>query len=785
MNALPRQRISLSRDWKFLRVEHDEMPECSAPGFADEVWDAVTLPHTPRIESASVQFPFQGLCWYRKSIPTESAWSGKRIVLEFGAGMQIADVWVNGEHRLRHLGGYLPFSIDLSDTLGAGKDALVAVRLDNRDTDLCPPGKRQAELDFSYFGGLYREAFLHITNELHVSDPLRVDIEAGGGIFVRCERACEESALVHLQAHALNESGRAMRKCRAVFEIFAPDGRMIHQQETLPVMIGAGEGHPFVATSELKNPALWHPDTPRLHKLVTRLFTNGTEVDVVETRFGVRHLAVTNRFYLNGKEFHILGANRHQEHPFIGNAVPPNAHRRDARRLKDAGFNFVRLSHYPQDPSFLDACDELGLLVQAAIPGWQQFWMNDSFIRQSFRDVRELIRRDRNHPSIVFWEPNLNETGVGEDGEGHADWCRTAHEITHREYPGDQCFTFGDDYPVKTGWNWDVQGLWREYGDFAYGGNESTSRQTRADGDKGMLQQAWNFLWTYNHLTARFAQPDSVYLGCAVWVMFDYNRGYYHKPCTSGMTDIFRLPKYVHYLYQSQRDPRFVRDDVAGGPLVFLATDWTPRQGTTKVVVFSNCDEIELRVNGRVIARRKPDAGPDTPYSVGETSLATTAPPDGYDPTGGNPFDGGNAANIPHPPFTFFDVPYACGRVEAIGYLDGPAVATHQVSTPGNPHQIEIVADLAGIPLAENQFDIAILHARILDENGTLLPISDIDISFEVDGGAELIGPCPATTQTGIASILLRSQSFERSIHVQARGQWQGIEFCGKTSLSL
>jgi len=785
MNALPRLQISQCGGWRFFRVDGGEGPGGFAPSLPDDGWEAVTLPHTPRIEAASVQFPFQGLCWYRKTIRAESAWRGKRIVLEFGAGMQIADVWIDGEHRLRHLGGYLPFSIDLSESLGADRDVQVAVRLDNRDTDLCPPGKPLAELDFSYFGGLYREAFLQITNDLHISDPLRAGCEAGGGIFVRCEQASEAAARVRLQAHALNESDRAVRKCRAVFEIFSPDGKMIHQQETVPVMIAAGEGHHFVATAELKTPALWHPDTPRLHRLVTSLFSDGTEVDLVETRFGVRHLAVTNRFYLNGKEFPIMGANRHQEHPFLGNAVPPNSHRRDARRIKDAGFNFVRLSHYPQDPSFLDACDELGLLVQAAIPGWQQFRMNDSFIRQSFRDIRELIRRDRNHPCVVFWEPNLNETGVGENDEGHADWCRTAHEIAHREYPGDQCFTFGDDYPVKTGWDWDVRGFWREYGDFAYGGNESTSRQIRADGEKALLQQAWNFIWTFNHLSARYGDPKAVYLGCLVWVMFDYNRGYYHKPCRCGMMDIFRLPKYVHYLYQSQRDPRFLRDDVAGGPLVFLATDWTPREGATKVVVFSNCDEIELRVNGRVIARQKPDAGPDTPYSTGETSLATTPPPDGYDPTGGNPFDGGNARHIPHPPFTFFGVPYEHGQVEAIGYLEGKAAASHQVATPGLPHRLELVVDLAGVPLAEDALDVVFVHARAVDEKGTLTPLSGIDVTFEAGGAAEWIGPNPAPSQAGSATLLLKMESFHRPLRIGARALWQGRELRGEATLSL
>jgi beta-galactosidase len=767
MNTHQRRRIRFCRGWRFLRVESPGDPDYSSPDLRDEAWDSVSLPHTPRLEAASVQFPFQGLCWYRKTIHADREWSGKRITLEFGAGMQIADVWVNGRHRLNHLGGYLPFSVDLSETLGAGYDAQISVRLDNRDTDLCPPGKPQAELDFCYFGGLYREAQLLITNDLHISDPVRAACPAGGGIFIRCEEASESHAILHLTAHALNETPHPARRCLVVFEIVSPEGHLLQQIESFPVMIGAGEGHHFIKEVQLKDPALWHPDSPKLHRLVTRLFSGGAELDQVETRFGVRHLSVSRRFSLNGKEFHLRGANRHQEHPCIGNALPPHAHRRDARRIKDAGFNFVRLSHYPQDPSFLDACDELGLLVQAAVPGWQQFWMNPSFIRQSFQDIRDLVRRDRNHPSVIFWEPNLNETGEGEHGEGHSDWCRAAHEITHQEYPGNQCFTFGDDYPAKPGWNWDVQGFWREYGDFAFGGNESTSRQTRADGEAAMLQQAWNFLWTFNHLNARFSDSQAVYLGCAVWVMFDYNRGYYPKPCTCGMMDIFRLPKYVHYLYQSQRDPKLLRDDVASGPMVFLATDWTPREGLTKVVVFSNCDEVELKLNGRLIARRRPDDGPDTPYSPRrEPGLNTVG--DNYDRSGGTPFDGGNATHIPHPPFTFFDIAYEPGQLEAIGYLDGNSAATHRIATPGEPHRLELSIDLAGVPLAADSLDAVFVHARVLDKDGNLTPKAELEIAFEIEGPGEFLGSNPVTTHAGIASVLLKTDGSAEKTQIRA-----------------
>lgn len=755
-----RLKLSLCQGWEFVRCEtapsEDKVLFLQRP---TENWEQVTLPHTVRIEKEAVQFPFQGICWYRRKLRGEREWLGKRTVLEFGAGMQIADVWVSGTHRIRHFGGYLPFSIDLTEDLQKGEEVEILVRLDNRDTDLCPPGKPLGGLDFSYFGGLYREAWLHVTHGLHVSDPLRANLKAGGGIFVRTENASFELALLHVKTHVLNESGANLRKCRVVSEIISPEGILIHVEKSIPVLITSGGGHEFVQTLELASPSLWHPDHPHLHLLVTRIYVSEAQTDQVETRFGIRHLKVAKRFFLNGAEFRIMGTNRHQEYPFIGNAVPPNAQKRDARCIKEAGFNFVRLSHYPQDPSFLDACDELGILVQAAIPGWQQFWENPSFVNQSFQDIRDLVRRDRNHASIVFWEPNLNETGEGEAGEGHSDWCRAAHEITHEEYPGDQCLTFGDPYPPKADWDWDVLGLWREYGDFAFGGNESTSRHTRGEGEKAMLQQAWNYQWTYNHLNAKIADPESVYFGCATWVMFDYNRGYYHKPCQCGAMDIFRIPKYVYYFYQSQRDPR------KEGPMLFIASDWARRQGRTKVVVFSNCDEIELMLNGDVLSKRKPDGGADSDYSKKEHSLATVG--DNYDRSGGNPFDGGNVRHLQHPPFTFFDVPYAEGILEARGFIEGNAVLTEKIGTPGKPFQLRLFADMRGMPLASEGLDAIFVHVCIMDRNGFLVPNADQPVFFDLEGPGELLGINPVKPEAGIASLLLRTNGF--SVALRAR----------------
>lgn len=780
LRLLPRQentpgmikawRLYLRRSpWRIPGVVDEDFDVVAAD---DTAWERVCLPHTPRLEAASVQFPFQGLCGYRKTFSADPAWRGRKVFLEFGAAMQIAEVWVNGRHKVRHLGGYLPFTLDLTDDLRYDASNVVAVRLDNRDTQACPPGKPLAGLDFSYFGGLYRGARLLITQPLHISDPLRANTEAGGGIFVRTASLTASNATVLVQTHVLNEGSQLVPDCVVQSTIAGPDGTVVAEGTSLPVMIPAGGGLHIRQQFDIRQPQLWHPDHPWLYRLTTTVRNGLTPTDTAATRFGLKHIELGPRLLVNGAEYHLRGSNRHQEYPWLGNALSPDASRRDAQKMKDGGFNYVRLSHYPQDPAFLDACDELGLFVQAAIPGWQQFWPTSDFVGESFQNIRELIRRDRNHASLLFWEPNLNETR----GAGFAQWQRSAHEIAHAEYPGDQCFTFGDGYPPKVGWNWDVRGMWREYGDWNFGGNESTSRHTRGDGEAALLQQAWNFIWTFNHLNATYARPQGVIYGSATWVMFDYNRGYYSKPCTCGMMDIYRLPKFVYHFYQSQRDVEH------GGPVVYIANSWTPRPTPAKVVVFSNGEEVGLFLNGKAVGRQRPDAGPDTEYAPKKkVNLATVG--NDTEKSGGNPFDGGNCKHLDHPPFTFAAVPFVPGELKAIAYRAGKPIAEHTIHTPGKPATLKLDFDSAGRPLVADGADAIFVRASVLDDNGTVVP-DERPITFECTGGsASLIGPNPAPAEAGIASLLLRAGEQAGVINLTARAP--GLESARATLTSL
>ncbi len=755
--------------WRF---KLGDEPAAADAAFHDAGWEQVNLPHWGRLERYDVSRSYQGYCWYRKRLRVDDSLRGRKLWFLCEGAMQVADVWVNGVHRLRHAGGYLPFGVDLSDDLHARGEAVITIRLDNRDNPDVPPGKPAAQLDFCYFSGMYRNVALRVGHALHITDPVLADRVAGGGVFVRCTQVSARRAVLDVATHVRNDGGDA-----AAFELHATlhgvDGKLVARAEAGRQSCAAGQGVSVRQQLEVAAPALWSPESPALHTLTVRVLRDGGVVDEVRQRVGIRWLETNPRrgFFLNGRHRVPCGANRHQAYPYVGNALSDQAQYRDAKQLKAAGFDLIRLSHYPQSPAFLDACDALGMMVIECIPGWQHFTDDAEFRAAVERDLRDTIRRDRNHASAVLWEVTLNET------YGHDDFFRHMVDVAHQEYPGSQMLTCGDaeghddalirSYDVPySGWDdathsrpsraHGAKSLHREYGDNQFGGY---SRYGRGSGEFLMLVQAWNYQTALNQ-----QQQLPWTWGQCAWEAIDNYRGMSSQVASCGALDLFRLPKFLYHFFRSQRPPELRDPRFESGPMAFIANYWTAKSGRD-VVVFSNADEVALLVNGREVRRQKPDDGPDVAFGddsgfdLNYWQHQSGAPRDQRASHVKQPiYGGGNARALAHPPFTFKDVAFEAGELKAVAYIGGRVAASHVRRTPGEAAALVLDVDLQGVDLAADGSDLVFVHATIVDAHGTTVPDAAHPVSFAVDGPADLIGDNPRIAEAGIASILLRSR---------------------------
>lgn len=706
-------------------------------------WEKINLPHTPFVEPLVVLHQWQGICYYRKILNVSKKEIDKQLWLEFEGAMHLADVWVNGQHLIQHSGGYTPFVVDVTGMLHADRGNEILVRLDNRNNPLIPPGKPLETLDFCYYGGLYRDVNLIVKHPVHITHPIMANEVAGGGIFVTYPYVSKQEAEIKVKTQVSNKVGtqRHLTIRHTLYEWSKKKGRgkKVALVES-PLVLAAGTTQHHTQQFTVNNPKLWYPDSPALYVLRTEVMDGRKVTDCEDTRIGIRRIEMTREkgFVINDKPLKLEGSNRHQEYPYVGNAISDQAQYRDMYQIRDNGFNTVRLGHYPQDPSVLEACDELGLLVIEPIPGWQFFNKAQGFVDHTYKDIRDLIRRDRNHPSVIMWETTLNESWPPKS------WKDQAVRIAHEEFPGDQCYTSGDTYGYdgfdvcyndwKEGYNrpntTSKPGFIREYYDYEFGGHYSTTRVTRGDGDYALMQNAWNAQWSHNRYRAYYPWA----IGGAVWSMYDYNRGCCDNICYSGLADLFRLPKFGLLYFRTQmKEGTFT----PAGPMtyeVFINSHWLEGSSDT-LQVYGNVDEVKLQLNGRVIARQYPDDKPSTSEYVSRP-------------------DGGNAENIDFPPFTFFNVNWERGELKAIGYKDGKTVAEHVVRTPGAVEAMDITYFESGVSASCR--DLLIVYVNLKDLQGTgCFGENNREVKLEVLQGGELRGPATIKAEAGVASFLV------------------------------
>lgn len=785
-----REVFSMNPAWRFHK---GAIAGAEAANFNDAEWTVVSLPngieYLPTEASGCINY--QGEVWYRKHFSPADALKGKKLFLHFEAIMGKSKVFVNGKLLTEHFGGYLPVVVDVSDALNWGEDNVIAVWTDNSDDKTYPPGKAQDVLDFTYFGGIYRDCWLIAHNPVFITDPNFENEVAGGGLFVAYDKVSDASAEVLLTAHVRNDSRKAFTGV-VEYELQQPDGTQVAFLND-KVQVRPGKAITSKDKITVKNPMLWSPETPTLYNLIVRIRDReGNVVDGYRRRIGIRSVEFRGKdgFWLNGKPYEspLIGANRHQDFAVVGNAVANSIHWRDAKKLRDAGMKVIRNAHCPQDPAFMDACDELGLFVIVNTPGWQ-FW-NDApeFAQRVYSDIRNLVRRDRNHACVWMWEPILNETWYPED------FAKNTRDIVDQEYPYPYCYSGCDSgargrehfpvlftHPSFDGKSWGdkdadpkITYFTREWGDNVddWSSHNSPSRVARNWGEQPMLIQAQHYAnpsYTYTCYDALYRTPRQHVGGC-LWHSFDHQRGYHPDPFYGGLMDVFRQPKYSYYMFKAQRSPRKEERLFETGPVVYIAHEMTPFSGKD-VTVYSNCDEVRLTFlkDGKTYTYNKPVVKEGMPSPV-------ITFPDVYD----------------------FMVDKAMSRkkkqdevlLRAEGLIDGKVVATHEVHPARRPEKVLLWVDNENVNLKADGSDFVTVVAAIADKSGNIKRLNNYYVKFHVEGEGRILGDAgilanPAPVKWGTAPVLIQSTLKPGKIKVTASVLFEGSQMPVSAVLEL
>lgn len=774
-----REVYSMNPAWRFHKgaVESAETKE-----FNDKDWTVVSLPdgieYLPTEASGCINY--QGEVWYRKHFTPDAALKGKKLFLHFEAIMGKSKVFVNGKLLTEHFGGYLPVIADVTDVLDWNGDNVIAVWADNSDDPSYPPGKAQDVLDYTYFGGIYRDCWLIAHNNVFITDPNYENEVAGGGLFVAFGKVSDALAEVQLKIHVRNATKNPFSG-RVEYMLLQPDGTEVARLSD-KIQVKAGRATTVSDRMPVKQPMLWTPSTPTLYNLLVRVLDKeGNVIDGYRRRIGIRSIEFKGKdgFYLNGRPYGkpLIGANRHQDFAVVGNAVANSIHWRDAKKLKDVGMEIIRNAHCPQDPAFMDACDELGLFVIVNTPGWQ-FW-NDApeFAQRVYSDIRNVVRRDRNHPSVWLWEPILNETWYP------ADFAKNTRDIVDAEYPYPYCYSGSDseargheNFPVYFAHPANMQDaskeidptktyFTREWGDNVddWSSHNSPSRVARNWGEQPMRVQAQHYACPYYPVTSYdvLYKQSPQHVGGCLWHSFDHQRGYHPDPFYGGLMDVFRQPKYSYYMFMAQR-PAVKNDRNAGsGPMVYIAHEMTPFSGKD-VTVYSNCDEVRLTFNkgGKTYTYKKDKNRPGMPSPV-------ITFPDVYDFMVGQAFSRTQKQD---------DV-----YLLAEGLIDGKVVATHKVVPARRPEKILLWMDNEGTDLKADGSDFVTVVAAVADKNGNIKRLNNYNIRFSIEGEGRLLGgpgvlANPVPVKWGTAPVLVQSTLKPGKIRITASVLFEGSQ---------
>lgn len=791
-------RIYLNEGWKFTEEYSDDLLLC---GIHDSGLKDVRLPHTCKELPYNYfdENDYQMISGYRRIIHVPEEWAGKRVLFTCeGAGHKTV-MYINGQEVHTHNCGYTAFTVDITKYMLIGQDNVVVLKVDSRETLNVPPFG--FVIDYMTFGGVYREVYLDVVENTYIVDAfVKASHIKNGTATLNCQIEVAKSAT----ENHMTIRGFLTRKDTKICPLNA------NEKYASPVCVfdEKVEKERFLLSTNLDDVFNWNLKQPYLYELTLELVDSEDNVkNTFSVTFGFRSVEFrADGFYLNDEKVKVRGLNRHQSYPYVGYAMPESMQRNDAEILKyEIGVNAVRTSHYPQSHHFINACDEIGLLVFTEMPGWQHIG-NEEWKKQACKNTEDMVRQYRNHPSIMIWGVRINESQ--DDDEFYKETNRIAHELDDtRPTGGVRNFTkshlFEDVYT---------------YNDFIHDGKKpgcTPKKKVTSDMTKGHLITEYNghmyptkpFDWEEHRLehALRHARvinavgKEEDIAGSFGWCMFDYNThkdfGSGDRICYHGVTDMFRNSKMAASVYASQQEESVVLEisssmDIGEHPATILGN----------VYMFTNADSVRMYKNGHFIKEYKPsesafDGIPHGPILVDDVVGNMLETEEGFSPKQSKMIADalnylGNHGYQTLPPHIIWTVIKGIALYK-MKPMDMVHLYTKYIGNWGETatsYRFEAIKDgkVAKVVVKEpmrklhldtkvshtklhegNTYDVAAVRIRAVDENENLIPFYQEPLRIEVEGPVSVIGDDIISLKGGMGGFYIKTTGEKGSVKVR------------------